>query len=113
MRSFSRKYEMHKNSSLSQTIRRNREKVSSSPPWYRRFCEEEVLDSSSVDLWGGFYKIRVKNSSIPTGKRGWFRIIAKLRNEILYPFLIYPKTEKENATIEEIEENYEKMIIQL
>ncbi len=77
------------------------------------FCEEEVLDSSSVDLWGGFYKIRVKNSSIPTGKRGWFRIIAKLRNEILYPFLIYPKTEKENATIEEIEENYEKMIVQL
>ncbi len=77
------------------------------------FCEEEALDSSSVDLWGGFYKIRVKNSSIPTGKRGWFRIIAKLHNEILYPFLIYPKTEKENARIEEIEKNYEKMIMQL
>jgi hypothetical protein len=31
----------------------------------------------------------------------------------LYPFLVYSKTEKENATLEEIEENYEKMIQEL
>lgn len=77
------------------------------------FCTEEILDSSSVELWNGFYKIRVKNSSIPTGKRWWFRIIAKLHSGTLYPLLIYPKTEKENATLEEIEENYEKMVMEL
>ena len=77
------------------------------------FSEKDTLDFSAVDLWNNLYKIRIKNSSIPTGKRGWFRIIAKLHNDTLYPFFIYAKTEKENATIEEIEENYEKMIIEV
>ncbi len=77
------------------------------------FCREATLDTSSVELWNNFYKIRVRNSSIPTGKRWGFRIIAKLHQDTLYPFLVYSKTEKENATLEEIEENYEKMIQEL
>lgn len=77
------------------------------------FCMEDSLDSSSVDLGNNLYKIRIKNSSIPIGKRGWFRIIAKLHHDTLYPFFIYAKTEKENATIDEIEENYEKMVMEL
>ncbi len=77
------------------------------------FCMESTLDASSVDLGNSFYKIRLKNSSIPTGKRWGFRVIAKMYWGTLYPFIIYAKTEKENATLEEIEENYEKMIQEL
>ncbi len=33
--------------------------------------------------------------------------------DVLYPFVIYAKTEKENVTIGEIEEGYEKMVSEL
>ena len=77
------------------------------------FCIQETLDPSWKELWNSFYKFRVKNSSIPTGKRWGFRVIAKVHGETIYPFIIYAKTIKENVTIEEIEDAYEKMIKEL
>jgi len=51
------------------------------------------------------YKIRLANSSIPTGKRGGFRVITLIKiiqNKIIL-LTIYSKTEKENITDDELE----------
>ena len=57
-----------------------------------------------VALAGSCYKIRVANSSIPTGKRGGFRVIYYFvdENGTIYLMSIYSKTEKENVTESEI-----------
>jgi len=54
---------------------------------------------SGIDLGSGLFKIRLKNSSIPTGKSGGFRIIYYVvidKRVILLK--MYSKTEKENIT---------------
>ena len=55
-------------------------------------------------LAGSCYKVRVANSSIPTGKRGGFRVIYYFTDEngTIYLMSIYSKTEKENVTEREI-----------
>jgi len=63
-------------------------------------------------LWKWIYKFRVKNSSIPTWKSWWFRIILLVKVELnkVIPFIIYSKNEKENITIKEILVELEKFI---
>ena len=58
-----------------------------------------------VDLGSNLYKKRVKNSSIPTGKSGGFRVIIyqQIENKIVL-ISIYSKTEKENLSDEELSE---------
>ena len=55
-------------------------------------------------LWKWIYKFRLKNSSIPTWKRGWFRIIliSKMQENKIIPLIIYSKTTKENVSFDEI-----------
>ncbi len=50
------------------------------------------------------YKIRIANSSIPTGKSGGFRIITlvKIEKDEVILLTIYSKTQKENITEEEL-----------
>ncbi len=55
-----------------------------------------------VKLGEWFYKFRVRNSSIPTWKSWWFRIILKIYDDKVLPILIYSKTKKENVTKIEI-----------
>ena len=52
------------------------------------------------------YKVRVRNTSIPKGKSGGFRLIYKLdeENGIITPMFFYSKSEKTDATIIEIKE---------
>jgi len=52
------------------------------------------------------YKVRVRNTSIPKGKSGGFRLIYKFDEErrIITPMLFYSKTEKSDAPIQDIEE---------
>lgn len=66
--------------------------------------EEEPLQGTS--LGQGLYKLRLANSSIPTGKSGGFRVITYFIDEEnnLYLLSIYSKTEKENISDEEIKE---------
>ena len=63
-------------------------------------------------LWKWIYKFRMKNSSIPVWKSGWFRIILllKIEENLILPFIIYSKTDKENVTINEIIKELEKYI---
>jgi mRNA-degrading endonuclease RelE of RelBE toxin-antitoxin system len=56
-----------------------------------------------TSLGENLYKIRIPNSSIPTGKSGGFRIITYvIINKVILLTHIYSKTEKETISIEEI-----------
>ena len=66
--------------------------------------EEEPTQGTS--LGHGLYKLRLANSSIPTGKSGGFRVITYFIDDEnnLYLLSIYSKTEKENISDEELKE---------
>ena len=59
-----------------------------------------------ISLGQGIYKLRLANTSIPTGKSGGFRVITYFLDEEnnLYLLSIYSKTEKENIADDEIRE---------
>lgn len=59
--------------------------------------------NSAVELGRGCYKVRLENSSIPTGKSGGFRIIYfyKYENDI-YLLEIYSKTQLANISDDKI-----------
>jgi len=64
-----------------------------------------------TSLGNDCYKIRIPNSSIPTGKSGGFRIITLVKiidNKIIL-LTIYSKTEKENITKEELNSILEEL----
>ena len=65
--------------------------------------EIETKNDLGVCLGFNLFKKRVKNSSIPTGKSGGFRVIIyqQIENKIVL-ISIYSKTEKENLSDEEI-----------
>jgi len=58
---------------------------------------------SGISLGDNLYKIRIPNSSIPTGKSAGFRVITYIiiDNQILLTH-IYSKSDKENISINEI-----------
>ena len=66
---------------------------------------EEIENSKDlgVSLGLNLYKKRVKNSSIPTGKSGGFRVIiyGQLQDKIVL-ISIFSKTDKENLSDEEL-----------
>ena len=52
---------------------------------------------AGIELGSNCYKIRLKNSSVPTGKSGGFRVIYFLRKEEkIYLLEIYSKSDIEN-----------------
>ena len=55
-------------------------------------------------LGNNCYKVRVTNSSIPTGKSGGFRIITliKVEKEKIFLLTIYSKSDRENITDNEL-----------
>jgi mRNA-degrading endonuclease RelE of RelBE toxin-antitoxin system len=66
---------------------------------------------SGTSLGNNCYKIRVPNSSIPTGKSGGFRTISlvKIEAEKILLLTIYSKTEKENISDSELKELLENL----
>ena len=57
-----------------------------------------------ISLQHNCYKIRVANSSTPTGKSGGFRVVYYFvdKNEKVYLMTIYSKTQKENLSDNEL-----------
>ena len=56
-----------------------------------------------IDLGENIFKVRVPNSSIPTGKSGGFRIITYYKKDtILYLVTIYSKTEQDTILTEKL-----------
>ncbi|RLA67379.1 MAG: hypothetical protein DRQ78_02710 [Epsilonproteobacteria bacterium] len=67
----------------------------------------ELKDNPTLGtyLTEGFYKIRVKNSSIPTGKSGGFRVITYfVQNEMLYLVSMYSKNDTDTILIDRLKE---------
>lgn len=58
----------------------------------------------AICLFGNMYKERRMNTSIPTGKRWWFRFIVFVEKGTAVPILIYSKKEYETVTKDEIKE---------
>ena len=56
-----------------------------------------------IHLGESIFKIRIPNSSIPTGKSGGFRIIIYYKvNDTLYLVTMYSKTEQDNILTEKL-----------
>ena len=56
-----------------------------------------------TNLGENIFKVRIPNSSIPTGKSGGFRIITYYKiNDTLYLVTIYSKTEQDNILTEKL-----------
>ncbi|MCH2189281.1 hypothetical protein MK079_05650 [Candidatus Gracilibacteria bacterium] len=76
--------------------------------------EKNIESESSFSRLGkGLFKYRIKNSSIPVGKRGGFRIIVKVLDGKYLPLIIFPKTEKDNVKDIEIIQAFEAVIQQI
>ncbi|MBA1421267.1 MAG: type II toxin-antitoxin system RelE/ParE family toxin [Epsilonproteobacteria bacterium] len=61
--------------------------------------EKELQDNpeAGIDIGHHCYKLRLANSSVPTGKSGGFRVIYFLRKEKkIYLLAIYSKSDLEN-----------------
>lgn len=75
----------------------------------------EIKSSKDFGVYLGFnlFKKRVKNSSIPTGKSGGFRIIIyqQLENKIIL-ISIFSKTDKENLSDDELSTALKKFLQQ-
>jgi hypothetical protein len=67
--------------------------------------EMEEKNDFGVFLGSNLFKKRIKNSSIPTGKSGGFRVIIyeKVEDKMIL-LSIYSKTEKESLSDEELKE---------
>ncbi len=74
--------------------------------------KEELLKNpkTGTELGNNCYKIRLANSSIPTGKSGGFRVITYYidKNDVIRLLSIYSKTQKDNITDKELQEVIEK-----
>jgi len=73
-----------------------------------RILESELQENPQcgINLGNACYKIRLKNSSVPTGKSGGFRVVYYYVDEEnnLYLMAMYSKTELENISDERINE---------
>lgn len=73
--------------------------------------EKELVEEKEigVDLGHNCFKVRVKNSSVPTGKSGGFRVIYFFKKENkIYLLDIYTKNEISNISREKILEMLKK-----
>ncbi len=66
--------------------------------------ELQTNPKAGIELGNNCYKIRVQNSSIPTGKRSGFRVVYYYidSNGVIYLMSIYSKSELENISDEKI-----------
>ena len=73
-----------------------------------RTLESELQENSKcgIHLGNACYKIRLKNTSVPTGESGGFKVIYYYLDEEnnLYLMAMYSKTELENISNEKINE---------
>jgi len=62
-----------------------------------------------IHLGENIFKIRISNSSIPTGKSGGFRVITYYHdNDVLYLVTLYSKTEQDTILTEKLRKMIKK-----
>ena len=58
-----------------------------------------------ISLGENIFRVRIPNSSIPTGKSGGFRVITYYKEgEVLYLVTIYSKTQRDNILTETLKQ---------
>ncbi len=65
----------------------------------------DLLENPNLGIYLGenIFKVKIPNSSIPTGKSGGFRIITYYKNnDTLYLVTMYSKTEQDNILTEKL-----------
>lgn len=69
-----------------------------------KFINELALNPElGTNLGENIFKVRIANSSIPTGKSGGFRVITYYKkDDILYLVTIYSKTEQDTILTERL-----------
>ncbi len=69
-----------------------------------KFIDESSLNPTlGIELGENIFKVRIPNSSIPTGKSGGFRIITYYKiNDTLYLVTIYSKTEQDSILTDKL-----------
>ena len=78
------------------------------------FIKELSLNPElGINLGENIFKVRIPNSSIPSGKSGGFRIITYYKkDDILYLITIYSKTEQDNVLTDKLRQIVKEEIIQ-
>lgn len=69
-----------------------------------KFIDELSLNPElGINLGENIFKVRIPNSSIPTGKSGGFRVITYYKtDDSLYLVTIYSKTEQDNILTDKL-----------
>ena len=77
-----------------------------------KILENELITNpkSGIELGNNSFKVRIPNSSIPTGKRGGFRVVYyyKDQKDKIYLLYIYSKTDIENISNRKLADILEK-----
>ena len=77
-----------------------------------KILENELLKNpkAGIELGNNCFKLRLPNSSIPTGKSGGFRVVYYywVRNSKIYLLYIYSKTELEDVNDKKLVEILKK-----
>ena len=67
-----------------------------------------------INLGENIFKVRIPNSSIPTGKSGGFRIITYYKtDDTLYLVTIYSKTEQDNILTDTLRQIVKEEIVNI
>lgn len=71
-----------------------------------KFIDELALNPTlGTSLGENIFKVRIPNSSIPTGKSGGFRVITYYKiNDTLYLITIYSKTDNDTILTEKLKQ---------
>jgi mRNA-degrading endonuclease RelE of RelBE toxin-antitoxin system len=73
---------------------------------------ENFSPNFAIDLGKNIFKLRVKNSDIPCGKSGGYRLIVYFseKQKTIVPFIIFSKRDRENVSVVLIERALEKVL---
>lgn len=74
-------------------------------PVLEELTQGNLVGDQIIGVTQTVFKARIKNSDIPTGKSGGYRLIYEIiGNEIILLLVIYAKSEQTNITASEIEQ---------
>lgn len=76
---------------------------------------DEFSVESCVSIGRSIYKLRIGSSDMKKGKSGGFRsyVYLYLKKDLLVPLCIYPKSETESITLNELQVHFENTMLEL
>lgn len=70
---------------------------------------------NEISIGRSIYKVRIPSADMRRGKSGGFRsyLYLYLKNDLLVPLCIYPKSETESITENELKHHFDQTIVEL